>query len=90
MGKLKATIYWRYEDIPKNILEHIENQTHHDSDLTEENLLVVVHGNEVLRVESDMMEPEDTQFTRDLDWVSGAIQEAYEKGVEDGKQKKDK
>ena len=34
----------------------------------------------VIRVESDRMEPEDAVFYRDLSWVKDAIEQAYELG----------
>lgn len=38
-------------------------------------------------VKSDAMEPEDAIFFRDLDWIIGAINTAYQTGLIDGKEK---
>ncbi len=45
----------------------------------------IYHDGTLVRSESDGGEPEDNSFGRDWDWVPGAIQEAYDLGVKDGK-----
>ena len=47
--------------------------------------LVIRHRGEVIRVENDYMEPEDAMFIRSLAWIPDAIEEAYELGYKDGK-----
>ena len=39
---------------------------------------------EIISVESDAMEPEDASFGRDLKWIKQSLEDAYEKGLEDG------
>ncbi len=46
-------------------------------------LVICYNGEEILR-ESDIMEPEDTKFCRDLQWIKPAIERAYKLGQEDG------
>ena len=38
----------------------------------------------IVRVESDAMEPEDARFSRNLNWIVGALKEAYLRGSEYG------
>ena len=45
--------------------------------------LLIYHNGKLIRWESSAMEPEDVRFTRDLRWVSEALEEAYEYGLED-------
>ena len=45
--------------------------------------LLVTHNEKVIRFESDAMEPEDAIFPRDLNWIKGAIEQAYELGKRD-------
>jgi len=47
------------------------------------NYLKLTHGGKLLGIYSDAMEPEDCIFYRDLSWVKGAIEEAYELGKQD-------
>mgnify|MGYP006300916177 CR=1 FL=1 len=47
--------------------------------------LLVYDGYKLIRVESDDIQPEDVSFTRDLNWIKDAIQNAYKKGIRDGK-----
>ena len=42
----------------------------------------VVHNGVTLMLENDAMEPEDATFARDLSWIAGMIQRAYELGKE--------
>ena len=44
------------------------------------NYLLVTHGGKTVGLYSDAMEPEDCVFYRDLSWVAGAIESAYELG----------
>jgi len=48
------------------------------------NYMIVTHGDEIISVVNDYMEPEDTTFTRDLKWVAELLREVYELGIEDG------
>lgn len=45
--------------------------------------LLVYHKGELIRCESDSMEPEDATFYRDLAWINNAIIDAYYLGKED-------
>lgn len=45
--------------------------------------LRVTHNGETVILRSDSMEPEDALFRRDLRWIVGAIQKAYELGKAD-------
>lgn len=45
--------------------------------------LLVYHNDELVRCESDSMEPEDAVFYRDLAWVGDVIVQAYHLGQED-------
>jgi hypothetical protein len=56
-----------------------------DSPIDYSTYLLVYHNDELVRCESDSMEPEDAVFYRDLAWVSSAITEAYYMGKEDSK-----
>jgi hypothetical protein len=47
--------------------------------------LIVRHNGDVLVRESDNGEPGDNSFFRDWRWVVGAIEQAYELGLADGK-----
>ena len=47
--------------------------------------LLIYDGMDLIRVESDDIQPEDVSFTRDLNWVKDAIEGAYKKGIRDGK-----
>ena len=47
-------------------------------------LLRVTHNGEVIRAQTDGGEPEDNRFYRDWSWVADAIEEAYQRGLEDG------
>lgn len=49
------------------------------------NYLAVVRNGEIVYLESDAMEPEDTKFSRDLKWISEALQYAYSCGIADGR-----
>lgn len=44
------------------------------------NYLRITHGETLLFLGSDAMEPEDARFTRDLAWVKDMIEQAYEIG----------
>lgn len=45
----------------------------------------ITRKGETILLESDAMEPEDCSFGRDLCWIVGALNRAYECGVEDGR-----
>lgn len=47
--------------------------------------LRVTHNGQTLVLRGDAMESEDAFFRRDLAWVPGAIRQAYEFGVSDGR-----
>lgn len=51
----------------------------------EANYLKIVHNYKTVGIYSDAMEPEDTRFTRDLIWIQGVVEWAYELGFKDGK-----
>lgn len=53
------------------------------SDTDYASYLLVYHKGELIRCESDSIEPEDATFYRDLAWVSSAITDAYHLGKED-------
>lgn len=42
--------------------------------------LVEFLNGEIFKVNSDAMEPEDASFTRDLRWIQGALEKAYQLG----------
>lgn len=46
--------------------------------------LIVRHNKEIIISQSDGGEPEDQTFSRDWSWVKGAIEKAYNLGVQDG------
>lgn len=46
--------------------------------------LRVQYNDKTILLKSDIMEPEDACFNRDLKWVDGAIKLAYELGFQDG------
>jgi hypothetical protein len=41
---------------------------------------------ETIMLKSDAIEPEDKTFFRELSWIKGALERAYETGVEDASQ----
>jgi len=43
----------------------------------------VTHKNELIALESDAMEQEDTRFYRDLKWIAPLIEKAYFMGKEE-------
>lgn len=47
--------------------------------------ILIWHGNELVEWHSDAMEPEDASFWRDLDWITSALERAYEQGIKTGK-----
>jgi hypothetical protein len=49
------------------------------------NYMVVKHGDEIISVVNDCMEPEDAMFTRDLQWIVELLGEVYELGKSDGR-----
>jgi hypothetical protein len=49
------------------------------------NYIRVTRNGSVVYLESDAMEPEDARFSRDLGWIAGALRDAYQAGVSDGK-----
>lgn len=56
-----------------------------DEDIFQDTKLIAKHnGIQVLSAYSGG-EPEDNTFTRDYDWVEGALKNAYRLGKEDGK-----
>lgn len=48
------------------------------------NFMIVKHGDEIISVVNDYMEPEDAIFTRDLRWIAELLGEVYELGKSDG------
>ena len=45
-------------------------------------LIITDDDGNVIRKESDCMEPEDASLYRDLSWVKDAIEQAYQLGLE--------
>lgn len=43
----------------------------------------ILHNGETILLESDAMEPEDTMFCRDLNWIIEALRDCYKLGKED-------
>jgi hypothetical protein len=50
----------------------------------EANYIKVQEDGNLLYLESDAMEPEDATFSRDLNWIVGAIRAAYQIGKSEG------
>lgn len=46
--------------------------------------LKIYHKGYVVGIFSDAMEPEDARFLRDMSWISGALERAYNLGFKDG------
>ena len=76
---LSIEVVWA-QDCPKELKDRCDTYCDDDS-----NVMVVKHGDEIIRVVTDYMEPEDAIFLRSLNWIPDAIEEAYELGREDGK-----
>ncbi len=71
---LSIEVVWA-QDCPKELKDRCDTYCDDDS-----NVMVVKHGDEIIRVVTDYMEPEDAMFTRDLDWVAELLREVYELG----------
>lgn len=52
------------------------------------NYIRLMHNGGTVAILSDAVEPEDARFTRDFGVVMGAIEKAYQLGVEDGERKR--
>ena len=79
-GKLSVRIY-SLSYVPKKVQEKCFIP---ENDIWG-NVIAVYHGDEVVYAETDIMEPEDATFRRNLGWISHAIMMAYEAGIKDGK-----
>lgn len=75
-------------ELPENVLQYLENEyglIRNDPDevpnfLRENSILVMTYNDKIVLFKSDGGEPEDQTLFRNWDWVSGAIQKAYELG----------
>jgi hypothetical protein len=71
-----------YDELPKEIEK--DGLSNNGRGREYARYLLIWHGNELVEWYSDAMEPEDVSFYRDLDWITSALERAYEQGVEDG------
>lgn len=55
-----------------------------DKDTFQDIKLIAMHGGKQVLCVYSGGEPEDNTFTRDYDWVEGALKNAYRLGKEDG------
>ncbi len=69
-----------FEELPK---EEQKNRNWQKDDYC--GYLVIEMDGKIVEIQDDGMEPEDVRFYRDLKWVPKAIEDAYQKGLEDGK-----
>ena len=77
----------RYEDLPEDIEKEFSLPNRRKGK-EYAGYLLIYDGMELTRVESDDIQPEDVSFTRDLSWVKEAIEDAYKKGIRDGRKLK--
>lgn len=82
MKEFKAKMV-SYEDLPDEIKN--TDLSNNGNGAKYATYILIWHGDELLGCYSDAMEPEDTVFYRDLDWIPGAIERAYECGKTDQK-----
>lgn len=54
------------------------------SDDSYSQVMVIFVDGVPIQCESDMIEPEDCTFGRDLSWIPATIKLAYEQGIRDG------
>jgi len=81
MKKFEVSIL-DFKELPANLIEEYELA---EDDFNWRAYILVTHNDEVILFRHDSMEPEDATFNRDLSWIAGAIQNAYELGLKDGK-----
>ena len=72
-----------YEDLPEEVNKEWGLSDNGSGKDCATYIIQKVDG-EIISVESDAMEPEDASFGRDLGWIKQALEEAYEKGLQDG------
>ena len=66
-----------YDDLTE---EEQDNQPDNGDGKEYASYLRVMSNGKTLTIHSDAMEPEDCRFYRDLSWIKGSIEEAYELG----------
>lgn len=77
---------YNLDELPKEVIEYLEKEDGPiDQDniprwMKERSLLVVTHNGEIVFTAIDGGEPEDQSFCRDLSWIPGIIQRAYNIG----------
>ena len=76
---LKVTMP-QYEDLTEDEQMNVSNN---GSGKKYAGYIKVTHNEETILLENDAMEPEDAAFCRDLSWISGIIEKAYELGKMD-------
>ncbi|HAR33376.1 MAG TPA: hypothetical protein DCR95_04605 [Desulfobacter sp.] len=66
-----------FEDLPDN---QKDKQPNNGPGKEYASYLIIKHKGEIIRIQSDAMEPEDANFLRDLWWIKDALIQAYELG----------
>lgn len=83
---------YNLDELPKEVIEYLEKEDGLiDPDdipcwMTERSLLVITYNNQIIFTKTDGGEPEDQSFCRDLSWIPGIIQKAYEIGLQEKQQ----
>ena len=70
----------QFEDLTKNEQNKVSNN---GSGKKYAEYIKVTHNGATILLENDAMEREDAVFCRDLSWISGIIEKAYELGKTD-------
>jgi len=73
----------RYKDLPDEVDDYSLPNRRKGKEYA--GYLLIYDGMDLIRVESDDIQPEGVSFNRDLRWVKDAINNAYKKGIRDGK-----
>lgn len=81
MGKFKVELV-SFENLPQDIKDEYGNLSSHSK---YSYYILVWYDGELINCFSDSMEPEDATFTRDLNWISQTIKDAYQYGLKDGR-----
>jgi len=66
-----------FEDLPDN---QKDKQPNNGPGKEYASYLIIKHKGEIIRIQSDAMEPEDANFLRDLWWIKDALIQAYKLG----------
>lgn len=74
----KAMLVWS-DDLTD---DELENQPDNGCGKDDARYIKIEHGGEVVGIYSDAMEPEDTTFYRDLEWITTELEQAYQLGFE--------